>query len=263
MQSLEPPSALAAAPLGTHIGSLAANPYRSALRLALSRACGAGGLAAGLDESLCAALAALGRGHRVRARAQVFAAGSQQADSLWLLVSGKVSLGKRDGAGRWWQSLEIEAGEWIDPASAWTGGAYAETAIALTPVVAHEFPADAVAALCHSHPALTRILLASVARRASGAVLDKQALLTKDVQARLAAWLLQQLELSGGGPELQLRQQKKDIASQLGVTPETLSRTLRQLQQDGLLQVDRYLVHIPDLERLQALAERRPPRYSR
>lgn len=244
------PDAAAAAP---------PNAYRAALRQALQHACRPWGL----EPQAAALLAAIGRGHRMRARAQVLSAGGGRAESLWLLLRGQVSVGKRDAAGRWWQSCELEAGDWIDVGSAWMGGSYPETALALSPVLVHEFPVDEVSRHCLGDAALTRVLLACVASRARCATLDKQALLTKDIHARLADWLLHQLEQHGGGQELRLRQHKKDIASQLGVTPETLSRNLRQLQAEGLLLMQGYRLHFPDLARLSALAERRPPRYSR
>lgn len=252
-----PPQALPLPP--EEVGVIAPNAYRASLRLALQHACRPWVL----EPASAALLASLGRGHRIRARSQVLSAGGGRAESLWLLVNGRLSMGKRDAAGRWWQSGELEPGDWIDVASAWMGESYPETALALSPALVHEFPVEDVSRFCLGDAALTRVLLACVASRARCATLDKQALLTKDIQARLASWLLQQLEHDGGGTELRLRQQKKDIASQLGVTPETLSRNLRQLQDEGLLQMQGYRLHFPATERLRALAERRPPRYSR
>lgn len=235
------------------------NAYRLSLRHAIEQAC----RPLSLPESSSALLAGLGRGHRYRIRSQVLVADSTPASSLWLLVRGRISLGKRDAAGRWWQSRELSGGDWIDVSSAWMGDKHPETALALAPALVHEFPVDELSERCLGDVALTRVLLASVAGRARCATLDKQALLTKDIQARLAAWLLERWEQDGQGEELRLRQHKKDIASQLGVTPETLSRNLRQLQVLGLLAMDGYRLRLPDVPGLRLLAERRPPRYSR
>ncbi len=237
------------------------NTYRASVREAILSAC----RPYALSDWSVAELAALGRGHRFRARSQVLPAGNLPARSLWLLVRGRVSLGKRDAGGRWWQSRELEAGEWIDVSSAWMGDSHPETALALTPAMVHEFPVDEVVGRCINDAALVRVLLACVAACARGATLDKQALLTKDIHARLADWLLERCEPldDANRGHLQLRQQKKDIASQLGVTPETLSRCLRQMQQEGLLEMDGYRLAFNDLPRLRQLAERRPPRYMR
>lgn len=237
------------------------NAYRASVREAIASAC----RPYALSDSSVAGLAALGQGHRFGARSQVLSGGCMPASSLWLLVRGRVSLGKQDAGGRWWQSRDLDAGEWIDVSSAWMGESHPETALALDPVMVHEFPVEEVVGHCLNDVALVRVLLACVAAQARGATLQKQALLTKDTQARLAAWLLDCCQAQGDGnnQQFKLRQQKKDLASQLGITPETLSRCLRQLQEQRLLEMDGYRMRLTDLEAMRQLAERKPPRYMR
>lgn len=232
-------------------------PLRSALQTALGHQ--------PISPSTLRALEGLGRTRRLRAGETLLRAGEGPVHGLWLLLGGQACAGKRDARGRWWQSRELAAGDWVDLASAWRAPAIAlETVIAQTPAQVHEFPADTLLALCDGEPGLMRALVRSLADQLAGATLDKQALLTRDVSARLAAWLLEQHEAAGGhGNELILRQQKRLIASQLGITPETLSRTLKSLQEQGLVQVDRYLVQISDMAGLRGLAARVPPLYSR
>jgi CRP-like cAMP-binding protein len=244
---LEPPSDLAPA-------------YRRTLGQALLHALG--GTQDGALAGPVAALSQLGTAQALDAHAQLFQAGEADAQ-LWLLVSGTLTLGQHDAQGRWWQSREVGSGEWIDVVSAWCGGPHLETAIAQTEGLAHAFAVDEVARLCDSQPGLCQALLRNVACRARGVTQERQALLTKDIHARLAGWLLEQLRQAGGGDELQLRQQKKDLASQLGVTPETLSRCLRSLHEQGIVKVERYQLSVRNRAALQALAEREPARYSR
>ncbi|MEJ6000342.1 Crp/Fnr family transcriptional regulator [Paucibacter soli] len=232
--------------------------YQRALGQALKKA-----LAPADDlDYLADELMQLGQPRQVRARKPVFQAGERDAN-LWLLVSGKVALGKHDAQGRWWQSREFGPGDWIDLLSAWVREPHAETAIALTEVQAHALPVEVVALLCDTLPGLARALLRCVAAGARGVTLDRQALLTKDIHSRLAAWLLEQSRQAGDTDELQLQLQKKDLASQLGVTPETLSRSLRALHDQGIARVDRYQLSITNRPALQALADRQPSRYSR
>ena len=51
-----------------------------------------------------------------------------------------------------------------------------------------------------------------------------------------------------------LTERKRDIASQLAITPETLSRLLRQLSRKGLIAVAGYTVKVLDVAALRALA---------
>jgi CRP-like cAMP-binding protein len=217
-----------------------------------------------ISPSALRALEGLGRSRRLRAGETLLRAGEGPVRSLWLIVGGQACAGKRDARGRWWQSRELAVGDWADLASAWREPAAAlETVVAQASTQVQEFPADGVLALCDGEPGLMRALVRALADQLAGATLDKQALLTRDVSARLAAWLLEQHEAAGGGPELVLRQQKKLIASHLGITPETLSRTLKQLQQQGLLAVEGYRLQLADLPGLRSLAARVPPLYSR
>jgi CRP/FNR family transcriptional regulator len=55
-----------------------------------------------------------------------------------------------------------------------------------------------------------------------------------DSSDRLKNWITEQVPAGGS---LVLPVTKKTLAAQLGMTPETLSRSLRSLQDQGLLQV--------------------------
>jgi len=236
---------------------LAAAGSRPAHSLALMQALQQAWPALARDEEALLALAALGRSHRIRQRGRLLRDGSSNEDgSLWLLVRGKLSMGRRAAKGQWRQSRALHGGQWIDLASAWPGAAYPETALALTPVLAHEFPARAMLALCHEHPSLLLALLGSLGRHACEAQESRQALTTQDFPARLAEWLLQQHKLRGCGDCLSLGQLKRDLAAQLGVTPETLSRTLRQFHEQGLIVMQHSELRIPEPARLAALGQR-------
>jgi CRP-like cAMP-binding protein len=76
----------------------------------------------------------------------------------------------------------------------------------------------------------------------------------KDAGARLAAWLCAQIE-GRAQAVLRLAERKRDIASQLGMTPETLSRMMRSLSERGLIEVSGYTVRVLDAPALQGLAD--------
>lgn len=200
-------------------------------------------------------LAGLGRSHRVRARGRVLHEGFANKGSLWLLVRGKVSMGKRSEKGKWWQSHSLSAGQWLDLSSAWSSSLYPETAIATTAVLAHEFPATEVLRLSREEPVLLSTLLASLSMFSCEAVAARQALTIKDFPVRLAEWLLVQLQQSDSADHLVISELKRDLAAQLGATPETLSRTLRQFQESGLIEMQHSEVWIPDVQRLRGFCK--------
>ncbi len=76
----------------------------------------------------------------------------------------------------------------------------------------------------------------------------------KDVPSRLARYLM---ELSGGTKTtVELPISKSQLASNLGTVSETLSRTLRKLSEDDLINVAGKKVEIFDFERLEELSEK-------
>nr|WP_316642910.1 Crp/Fnr family transcriptional regulator [uncultured Roseateles sp.] len=226
-------------------------PVHDGLYAALRQASGA----QALSEAALLALAQLGHAHAVPAKACVLQRG-QPAHALWLLTQGTVCVGNHDSQGHWWQTHTVEAHGWIDLSSAWLDGPYLETALAQTAVWVHEFPVEPLAAVAAAHPEVSRWLLGAMAatvRRLGHEVHD---LLAKDVMARCAGWLLDSLEASEVPHELVLQQHKRFIASQLGTSPETFSRTLRQLREIGAVEIDRYRIRVHDVPALQRLSGR-------
>jgi len=81
-----------------------------------------------------------------------------------------------------------------------------------------------------------------------------EGIVLRDAAGRLADFFLKaKAEPSG---HIVLPSQKKFIASHLNLTSETLSRSLRQLKQAGLLQeIQPHRFHIPDRKKLEQAAE--------
>ncbi len=79
----------------------------------------------------------------------------------------------------------------------------------------------------------------------------------KSAQERLATFLLdlsQRLEQRGlSAHEFQLSMARQDIANYLGLTLETVSRTLTRFQKGGLLAVNHRHIRILDRKRLKGL----------
>lgn len=206
------------------------------------------------QPGLIQALLNLGHAHHLQPGQALMQDGdTNQAGSLWLLVSGSLSVGRYDGKGVWRASELLESGRWIDLASAWCHAPYPETGLALSPVWAQEFPAEALLSLGQAHRPLLSLLLEGLGRQACAALESRQALRTQDFPVRLAEWLLQEQAAQGQSDALVLRQFKRDLAAHLGVTPETLSRTLRDFHAQGLIDMHHKVLRIPDRARLAAL----------
>ena len=74
----------------------------------------------------------------------------------------------------------------------------------------------------------------------------------RDAAGRLARHLL---AAAGAGGRVVLPSMRKHLAAQLNLTPETLSRTLRRLDEDGCIASERDAITVKDRARLEAVSE--------
>lgn len=79
--------------------------------------------------------------------------------------------------------------------------------------------------------------------------------LAKGAESRCAEWLLSQAQTSDqGGCAVYLQQRKRNIAAQLGIAPETLSRVLRHLREMRLISGSGRVLDLVDPVGLRTLA---------
>lgn len=114
-------------------------------------------------------------------------------------------------------------------------------------------PREAVQAILHRHPAVALRLVSELARRVAEAEQQIADLGLKDVGQRLAAELLR---AAGGEDRVQMPVPWAELAVKLGTTPESLSRKLRALTEQGLISQEGVrTVVIHDREGLHRMAE--------
>lgn len=196
-------------------------------------------------------LARLARQHHFAAQATVLYPQSR-GDAIWLVSRGRVSLGIWDALGEWRQTRSAGPGDWLDVASAWTGGVYVEAAIAAMGASVYEFPIEPVQLLASTQPALGLAFVQLLSRKVRSATRQAADLALKDLPARLAGWLLdaQAASVDPGQP-IVLGQYKRALASELGATPETLSRALSRFRQLGYIEGRGYKVTLRDVAGLR------------
>jgi CRP-like cAMP-binding protein len=150
--------------------------------------------------------------------------------------------------------LQLEPG-WVDAASAVLGQPAAMDAVAETDLIVRAVPqTDFANAMARADGACRQVLqdIALAARQQSEWAVSR---LAKDAEARCAEWLLRRAEFTDlGGLAVQLAQRKRDIAAELGMAPETLSRVLRHLRERSLIAGSGRTVQLVDTRGLATLA---------
>jgi len=201
----------------------------------------------------------LEREARVRLIAQgdaVFRSG-ETAHTAVLLLQGSVALGLTTGDAPFRAERLVHAPDWLELASVWIDEVYAIEARAMNATAVAEWPHHVLAALVERRPALARALIHSLAQQVRALAANTHELMHKDAPARLAAWLYQRCEPDPATPGqalVRLGERKRDIASQLAITPETLSRLMRSFMRQGVIEVSGYTVRVLDPQALAALA---------
>ena len=116
-------------------------------------------------------------------------------------------------------------------------------------------PTARLHALLDEHPQLARQLLMGMALWVRSLVGLLEDVVLRDATQRLAKYLLT-ADRTGGAAAFPLPMLKKDLASHLNLTSETLSRTLRRLADSGLIALpDPQQVRVLDAARLAEVAE--------
>ena len=93
----------------------------------------------------------------------------------------------------------------------------------------------AVFALLEDDPSFARAMLAGMAIRLHTMVRDVESYSMRTATQRVASYLLEELDATPGDRELRLPASKQVIASRLNLTPETFSRTLHLLVEQGYI----------------------------
>ena len=73
----------------------------------------------------------------------------------------------------------------------------------------------------------------------------------KDVTRRVAGYILTEQNKAKDNDSISLNISKNDLAAYLGTIPETLSRTLKKLQDEDMITVDGKVIKICDMDRLK------------
>lgn len=178
-----------------------------------------------------------------------------QVPAWWLVVQGRIVVGRPCAQGRLVDGRVVESGQWLDVASAWSAPGSTESAACSRPSTLWSLPVEALVHCCRHDAVFVHAMGGVMANQMRQLTDRRHELASKDVLARVALWLLRQLP-TGAADSLAFRlsEQKQLIARQLVMAQETLSRCLRRLVDQGCIDMKGYQVVIRDLPRLQAIA---------
>ena len=175
------------------------------------------------------------------------------AEGFYALLEGKVKVHRLGPEGRNQVIGVLSAGELLGEVPVFQGTGYPASAEAIGPVAAAWVPGETFLELAEAHPDMLLEMLAVLAQRLRRMVGLIEQLSLMEVPARLAKHLLD-LRSRTRADRVRLETSKRMLAGRLGTSAETLSRTLRKLQQRKMIDVSGPYVTVRDVEGLLAVA---------
>lgn len=162
----------------------------------------------------------------------------QATSQLMVVHSGRIRISRYAPDGHEQLLRVLQPGDVVGEAAFLTGDRPDHWATAMEPSRMCVFRHDALAALVAEHPSIGMGILATVSRRLAETERRLTVLSSADVHVRLADYLLDlPSRRVDGRLRVHLPLTKKDVASLLGTTPETLSRALARLARDGVVEL--------------------------
>jgi len=131
-----------------------------------------------------------------------------------------------------------------------TGKNFPASAMAVSSADLIFFPRKSFIFLITENPALSLNMLAVLSMRLHQFTVMVENLALKEVPARLASYLLVLAREQNSSEQVTLPVSKNQLAGLLGTTPETISRVLAKFSTDQMVEVDRNVITIRDMEQL-------------
>ena len=214
-------------------------------------------LFAGIEEEEQKALLEISNKKWVPKNTTIFSEG-ETAKGFYLVVSGKIKIFKISPDGKEHILHIFGPGEPVGEVAVFSEQDYPAFAGTLKESHLLNFPRSRFLDLARERPQILLNMLATLSVRLRQFAQKIERLSLKEVASRLAEVLLEMAGDTEPTAEslIELTITKGQLASQIGTTPETLSRTFQKLTTQGLIQVDRKRVAILNLEGLKELARK-------
>ncbi len=206
----------------------------------------------GLPAATLTRLAA-GTARRKLRRGEVLFREGELPTGLYALVFGRLKLVTHDAAGRETRADVIGAGHTFAEAMLFLDRPYIVRATALSDALVLHVGRDSVFLELQHTPVFARRVIGALAERVEWLVRERNDLAVGSAAQRFVAWLLRRRELAGASEagDVVLPATKRVLAAHLGLSPEHLSRVLRELSAADLLTVRGRVVTVADTARLR------------
>jgi CRP/FNR family transcriptional regulator len=185
-------------------------------------------------------------------RAEMVLLEGESAANLYFVASGMVKVFKTSAEGKEQILSIIRPGESFNDVPIFDGGPNPVSARAMGPVLLYGIKKNDMEAILRDHPQIALNVIKVLARRVRHLVSLVEDLSFKHVISRVAKILLEHAGNEiGRGPRLT----QQEMAAMAGTAREVVGRSLKALEEEGAIKLDRHRIIITDKEALKGIIE--------
>jgi CRP/FNR family transcriptional regulator, anaerobic regulatory protein len=174
-----------------------------------------------------------------------------ESDSLYIVNKGRIRIYRLAESGKEQLVRILNSGDYTGELALFKQSlheSYAEAIVATNICVIKR---DDLQELLIKYPTIAMKLLSEFSNRLEQSEKQTTRFSTETVEKRIALFLAESIDPDEDAEELTLPMSKKDLASYLGTTPETISRKLAELEEKGLIkQKPHKRIEVLDLDAL-------------
>jgi len=182
-----------------------------------------------------------------------------RADGFFVVAAGRVKVFKLSEDGKEQVLHLLGPGQSFAEATIFEGGAYPAHAEALDDSELVYIPKRPFTDLLERNPRIALRMMASLSRWLKRMTDLVDSLSLRDVETRLVQFISEEMKSRGvpirNGAVYELDVTKNVLASRLGTVPETFSRTLKKLQEEGKIRVKGKQIRILNADALFSVLE--------
>jgi CRP-like cAMP-binding protein len=185
-------------------------------------------------------------------RAETVVLEGEVASNVFFVASGAVRVFKTSAEGKEQIFSIVRPEESFNDVSIFDGGPNPASARAMGPVLLYGIKRNDMEAILRTHPQIALNVTKVLAKRIRQLVSLVEDLSFRHVISRVAKILFEQISgETGRGPRLT----QQEMAAMAGTAREVVGRSLKALEEQGAIELDRHRIVITDKEALQKLME--------
>jgi CRP/FNR family transcriptional regulator len=185
-------------------------------------------------------------------RAETVVLEGDAATNLYFVASGVVKVFKTSTEGREQVLSIVRPGESFNDVPIFDGGSNPVSARAMSPVLLYGIKKSDMEAILRDHPRIALNVIKVLASRVRHLVSLVEDLSFRHVIGRVAKILLEHI---GGDMEPVPRLTQQEMAAMAGTAREVVGRSLKALEEEGAIKLDRHRIVITDKKALRKIME--------